>query len=135
MKPPPGPGNRSAGRRTVSVALAEITAGQRHDGVALEWFSDRAHLNRFESWLGTPAGRAVQRLRSEVIEHDASPVVVTSERVARGAEWLDRRWRVGGPKLKRRRGQPARPHRLLRAGARRRRGQRAGARELVPRGQ
>jgi hypothetical protein len=54
------------------VALPETTAGQRHDGVALEWFSDRAHLNRFESWLGTPAGRAVQRLRSEVIEHDAS---------------------------------------------------------------
>jgi hypothetical protein len=87
-------------RLTVSVALPEITAGQRHDGVALEWFSDRAHLRRFESWLGTPAGRAVQRLRSEVIEHDASPVVVTGERVARGSEWLDRRWLEGGPKLK-----------------------------------
>ena len=87
-------------RLTVSVALPEITADQRHDGVALEWFSDREHLRRFESWLGTPAGRAVQRLRGEVIEDDASPVVVTSERVARGADWLDRRWREGGPKLK-----------------------------------
>ena len=184
-------------RLTVSVSLPEVAAGQRHDGVALEWFGDREHLRRFESWLGTPPGRAVQRLRSEVIEFDASPVVVTTERVARGAEWLDRRWQEGGPKLKqltlatradgltlpqflqrwrgraghgrradsrrvpraglgtespagrrrprlglrrdqrgllRRRGQPARPHRLLRAGAGRR-GWRPGPRELVPRGQ
>jgi hypothetical protein len=87
-------------RLTVSVALPEITADQRHDGVALEWFSDREHLIRFESWLGTPAGRAVQRLRGEVIETDASPVVIATERVARGADWLDRRWQAGGPKLK-----------------------------------
>jgi hypothetical protein len=87
-------------RLTVSVALPEITADQRHDGVSLEWFSDREHLRRFESWLGTPAGRAVRELRSEVIEFDASPVVVTSERVARGADWLDRRWQEGGPKFK-----------------------------------
>jgi len=87
-------------RLTVSVSLPEIAADQRYDGVALEWFSDREHLRRFESWLGTPAGRAVRGLRSEVIEHDASPVVVASERVARGADWLDRRWREGGPKLK-----------------------------------
>jgi hypothetical protein len=26
--------------------------------------------------------------------------VVASERVARGADWLDRRWQEGGPKLK-----------------------------------
>jgi hypothetical protein len=86
-------------RLTVSVSLPEI-AGQRYDGVALEWFSDREHLRRFESWLGTPAGRAVQGLRSEVIEHDDSPVVVAGERVVRGGDWLDRRWREGGPKLK-----------------------------------
>jgi hypothetical protein len=94
------PASARPARLTVSVALPEITADQRHDGVALEWFADREHLRRFESWLGAPAGRAVQRLRSEVIEFDASPVVVTSERVARGADWLDRRWRDGGPKLK-----------------------------------
>jgi hypothetical protein len=87
-------------RLTVSVALPEITAELRHDGVALEWFTDRAHLRRFELWLDTPAGQAVRRLRSEVIEHDASPVVVATEQVARGAEWLERRWRDGGPKLK-----------------------------------
>jgi hypothetical protein len=87
-------------RLTVSVALPEITADQRHDGVSLEWFSDREHLGRFEAWLGTPAGRAVRELRSEVVEFDASPVVVTSEHVAHGADWLDRRWREGGPKLK-----------------------------------
>ena len=87
-------------RLTVSVSLPEIAADQRHDGVAIEWFGDREHLRRFESWLGTPPGRAVQRLRGEVIEFDASPVVVTSERVARGADWLERRWQEGGPKLK-----------------------------------
>jgi hypothetical protein len=87
-------------RLTVSVSLPEIAADQRHDGVALEWFGDREHLRRFESWLGTPPGRAVQRLRSEVIEFDASPVVVASERVVRGADWLERRWQEGGPKLK-----------------------------------
>ena len=87
-------------RLTVSVSLPEIAADQRHDGVALEWFGDREHLRRFESWLGTPPGRAVQRLRSEVIEFDASPVVVTSERVTWGADWLERRWQEGGPKLK-----------------------------------
>jgi hypothetical protein len=87
-------------RLTVSVSLPEIAADQRHDGVALEWFGDREHLRRFESWLGTAPGRAVQRLRSEVIEFDASPVVVTSERVTRGADWLERRWQEGGPKLK-----------------------------------
>ena len=87
-------------RLTVSVSLPEIAADQRHDGVALEWFGDREHLRRFESWLGTPPGRAVQRLRSEVIEFDASPVVVTSEQVTRGADWLERRWQEGGPKLK-----------------------------------
>ena len=87
-------------RLTVSVSVPEIAADQRHDGVALEWFGDREHLRRFESWLGTPPGRAVQRLRSEVIELDASPVVVTSERVVGGADWLERRWQEGGPKLK-----------------------------------
>ena len=87
-------------RLTVSVSLPEVAAGQRHDGVALEWFGDREHLRRFESWLGTPPGRAVQRLRSEVIELDASPVVVASERVVGGADWLERRWQEGGPKLK-----------------------------------
>jgi hypothetical protein len=84
----------------VSVSLPEIAPGQRHDGVALEWFGDREHLRRFESWLGTPPGRAVQRLRSEVIELVASPVGVAVERVARGADWLERRWQEGGPKLK-----------------------------------
>ena len=94
------PARARPARLTVSVALPEITAGQRHDGVSLEWFGDREHLRRFESWLGTPSGRAVQRLRSEVLELDASPVVVASERVVGGADWLERRWHEGGPKLK-----------------------------------
>jgi hypothetical protein len=94
------PARARPARLTVSVSLPEIAAGQRHDGVALEWFSDREHLRRFESWRGTSAGRAVQVLRSEVIEHDDSPVVVADERVVGGGDWLDRRWREDGPKLK-----------------------------------
>ena len=82
-------------RLTVSVSLPEIAADQRHDGVALEWFGDREHLRRFESWLGTPPGRAVQRLRSEVIEFDASPVVVT-ERAGRPGGRLARAALAGG---------------------------------------
>jgi hypothetical protein len=35
-----------------------------------------------------------------VIEHDASPVAVATECVARGADWLKRRWQEGGPKLR-----------------------------------
>ena len=87
-------------RVTVSVAVREIADGQRYDGVGLEWFSDREHLLRFESWLGAGDGEMVGRLLSAAVEVDDSPVVVTSERVARGADWLERRWREGGTRLK-----------------------------------
>jgi len=87
-------------RLTVSTALREVDADQRYDGVALEWFTDAAHLLRFEAWLRTPDGQRPERLLSEAAEPGASPVVVADERVARGADWLKGRWRDGGPKIK-----------------------------------
>lgn len=87
-------------RLTASSALADVVAEQRYAGVALEWFDDTEHLRRFESWLGTPEGDAATARLRDTIELDASPVVVTEENVARGADWLERRWLDGGPKLK-----------------------------------
>jgi hypothetical protein len=87
-------------RLTVSTALPEAAANQRYEGVALEWFTDREHLLRFESWLRAPDGQASLELMGEAVELDASPVVVTDERVVRGADWLERRWLDAGPKLK-----------------------------------
>ncbi len=87
-------------RLTVSTALRDVVANQRYDGVALEWFADEAHLLRFETWLRTPDGQLPERLLAEAVDLDASPVVVAGERVARGADWLERRWQDAGPKLK-----------------------------------
>jgi hypothetical protein len=87
-------------RLTVSTALAGIVAAQKYDGVGLEWFTDEEHLSRYEAWLGPPDGTVHGKLLGEAVELDASPVVITDERVVRGAGWLERRWRDGGPKLK-----------------------------------
>jgi hypothetical protein len=87
-------------RITASTALREVDPDQRYDGVALEWFTDTAHLGRFEAWLRTPDGQLTERLLSEAAEPDASPVVIADERVARGADWLEYRWRDAGPKIK-----------------------------------
>jgi hypothetical protein len=86
-------------RLTVATALPEV-ADQEYDGVALEWFTDEKHLLRFEDWLGTADGQAAQRLLGEAADLAASPVVLSDERVVRGADWLDRRWQDAGPKLK-----------------------------------
>jgi hypothetical protein len=87
-------------RLTVCTAARDVAASQRYDGVGLEWFTDEAHLLRFEAWLGTPAGQLPGLLLEEAADLAASPVVVADEHVARGADWLERRWREGGPKVK-----------------------------------
>ena len=87
-------------RITVSTALREVDPDQRYDGVALEWFTDMAHLHRFEAWLRTPDGQLPVRLLAEAAQPGASPVVIADERVARGADWLAGRWRDAGPKIK-----------------------------------
>ena len=87
-------------RLTVSVALTDVVADQKYDGVGLEWFTDSDHLLRYEAWLGTADGAVPGRLLGEAVDLDASPVVVTDERVVRGADYLDRRWASGGPRIK-----------------------------------
>jgi hypothetical protein len=87
-------------RVTVSTSLRDVAADQLYDGVALEWFTDEAHLLRFETWLRTPDGQLPQQLLDAAVELDASPVVVADEHVARGAGWLEHRWQDAGPKLK-----------------------------------
>lgn len=87
-------------RAAVSVALSDVDGEQRYDGVALEWFASEEHLLRYEAWLAAPDSTARARLLGEAAEVDASPVVVADEHVARGADWMEGRWRDGGPKLK-----------------------------------
>jgi hypothetical protein len=87
-------------RLAVSRALTDFVADQKYDGVGLEWFTNEEHLRRYEAWLAAPDGEVPGKLLGEALELDASPVVVTDERVVRGAEWLEQRWRGGGPKLK-----------------------------------
>jgi hypothetical protein len=73
-------------RVTVSTTLPELSGPDpRHDGIVIEWFTDAAHLRRFQDWLG-PGG--------------LDSVIVAEEAVLRGAGWLDRRWRDGGDRLK-----------------------------------
>lgn len=87
-------------RIAVCLTLPELTgASPRHDGIGLTWFTDAAHLRRFEDWLGTAGG---QRLAGAgpAADPGASPVIVAAEQVLRGAGWLEHRWRAGGDKLK-----------------------------------
>jgi hypothetical protein len=77
-------------RAVVCTALHDVIDTQpKHETVRLEWFADSAHFERFEAWL--PATQAAPL---------DTPTVVADEVVLRGADWLEQRWRVGGPKLK-----------------------------------
>jgi hypothetical protein len=88
-------------RLAVCTTLPDLTGpGPRHDGIGIEWFTDVAHLRRFQEWLGGPGGRALNEQVDAAVDRDASPVVVAEEAVLRGADWLERRWRCGGEKLK-----------------------------------
>ncbi len=72
----------------------------KHDGVGLEWFSDADHLARYDAWLDTDDGRALTSAIHDVLVPDASPLILADERVMRGADWLEQRWRAGGDKFK-----------------------------------
>ncbi len=88
-------------RIAVCTTLTDLSgADPRHDGIALEWFTDAAHLARFEAWLDTPAGRAATAAVEAVVATDASPVIIADELVIRGADWLPERWAAGGDRFK-----------------------------------
>jgi hypothetical protein len=79
-------------RITVSTTMPELTGPDpRHDGFTAEWFADAVHLARFESWCAAGKGQSAEA---------AGPVIIVDEHVLRGADWLEGRWRDGGPKLK-----------------------------------
>jgi hypothetical protein len=87
--------------RVVScTVLPDITPDQIHDGIGIEWFVDSAHLARFESWLASPEGGRIDDVLSEVLNLEASPLLLAEEHVMRGADWLEERWRHGGARLK-----------------------------------
>jgi hypothetical protein len=75
-------------RIAVCTALPDLTPDPKHDGIAFEWFADTGHLERYEAWLG------------EEVDVAACPVIVAEELVLRGADWLEQRWRSGGPRFK-----------------------------------
>ncbi len=84
-------------RVTACVSLPEMTPNPKHDGIALEWFTDAEHLARYQAWRRTSEADAQL---SEVVDIVASPIIVADEHVMRGGDWLEQRWRAGGTKLK-----------------------------------
>lgn len=82
-------------RVAVCTVLPEVMDdAPKCDGIALEWFTDAAHLQRYESQLDACAELGA------VLDLAASPVIVATESVQRGADWLEQRWRLGGEKIK-----------------------------------
>jgi hypothetical protein len=88
-------------RVAVCTTLPGLVDGDpQHDGIAVEWFTDARHLARFADWQRSGPGAAARVGIDALVDPTASPVVVASEVVLRGADWLADRWRVGGEKLK-----------------------------------
>jgi hypothetical protein len=87
-------------RAAACTALPDILPDPRFDAIGLEWFADAAHLARFASWLASPHGAAVSEALSGAAGAGTGPVIVAREHALRGADWLERRWRDGGARLK-----------------------------------
>jgi hypothetical protein len=82
----PGAPPESRPRRVaLCTSLPEVLPEPVTKSIGIEWFDDPEHLARFQRWHADgPAGGAL----------------VADELVLRGADWLDERWRRGGPTLK-----------------------------------
>jgi hypothetical protein len=82
----PDPVSAPPGLRPVRVAVCvALPPGRpRFAAVTIEWFTDADHQARYTAWRGP----------------DPGDLVVAEEHPVRGADWLRRRWREGGPKLK-----------------------------------
>lgn len=72
-------------RVTIAQVLPELTPEPQHRSVGIEWFRDIGHLRRYD-----------REHRSD----DSTPLVIAEEHVLRGEDWLERRWRDGGPRYK-----------------------------------
>jgi len=78
-------------RVTVCTALPGLGDGEpEHDVIGFEWFTDVAHVERFEGWLEAEGSRI----------REPGTVLVADELVLRGADWLEQRWRDGGERFK-----------------------------------
>lgn len=87
-------------RIVICPGLADFLDDRRHDGVGIEWFTDEAHLERFDAWAAGPGGRSLLDRLGAVVSLPDSPVMVAEEVVLRGAEWLRSRWSDGGDRIK-----------------------------------
>lgn len=88
-------------RLSVCTVLPEVdTSSAEYEGICFEWFEDEQVLERFQDWLLTLSGQDVLHQINDVADRDRSPVVVADEIVARGADWLERRWLTGGQRVK-----------------------------------
>ncbi|WP_128423090.1 hypothetical protein [Frankia sp. EI5c] len=67
--------------------------------MVLEWFVDAAHQARYASWLAGQDAAAGQG-PGAALRAEGSHLVVAEEHPMRGLDWLEQRWRDGGPKLK-----------------------------------
>jgi hypothetical protein len=87
-------------RAAACTALPDILPDPRFGAIGLEWFTDAAHLARFEGWLASPRGSALSEALSGGGEPGIGQMVVAREHALRGVDWLERRWQDGGAKLK-----------------------------------
>jgi hypothetical protein len=87
--------------RPSRIVSCEVLGGlgldSHHDVVGIESFADVAHLERFEAW--SSGGEAHDALDAAV-GPSGSEIVVADEHVLRGADWLERRWQLGGRRYK-----------------------------------
>jgi EthD domain len=85
------PDDARPARVTVCTALPGLGDGEpEHDVIGFEWFTDVAHVERFEGWLEAEGSRI----------REPGTGLVADELVLRGADWLEQRWRDGGERLK-----------------------------------
>jgi hypothetical protein len=88
-------------RVTLCETLPDVDGcDAKHDAISLEWFDDADHVERYHAWLDTGDGRLLAPRIDAVLDADASPLLLADERVMRGAEWLEQRWRAGTDALK-----------------------------------
>jgi hypothetical protein len=78
------------------IALPDEIPDPVHDAIGIDWFTDADHLHRFQDWLTATEPTPT----NATVEANALAVVVASEHVLRGSDWLDKRWAAGGTRLK-----------------------------------